>query len=475
MSLTISQIIDLLKPLAVAGCASDVLNQDINQIVYHTRELQSGYAFVNFKNEAILNSCSLLLQEEIIAEYQGPQLAFGTQLKERAEQLSLELHRQNWQQVKFLAVTGTNGKSTVVQLCRQMIEAVDPKSCPSSVGTLGIACGSWRKSLNNTTPMPIDLHRAFNELVQRGSKVIVLEASSHGLAQGRLKGLRFEAAAFTSFGQDHLDFHNNMQMYLNAKLKLADLCSGPLVINVDEAAFKTLLNREHAWGYSLEQQKSEAFLEIIKTSIEGFEVQLHFKNKVIKSKVPFWGKHNLQNLCAATGLASALGYPMEALVASWSRLSLPRGRLEKVNTRALGEVLIDYAHTPDALRIVLEAARLHSPKAQLRILFGCGGDRDRGKRPLMGKIAAELADEVILTSDNSRSEDPQSILNQILAGVEQTKKISTEIDRLLAINKALAQQKTGDILLLCGKGHETEQIRGQERIKMDEFEICQNY
>ena len=475
MSLTLSKIIELLNPVAIVGCDGEILNQNIDQVVYHIHEIQAGFAFVNFKNEALARPCALLLQDEIDAEYHGPQLAFGTKLKECAEQLSLELHRQNWQKVKFLAVTGTNGKSSVVQLCRQMIEAVDPKSCPSSVGTLGIACGTWSRSLNNTTPMPIDLHRAFNDLVQRGSKVIVIEASSHGLAQGRLKGLLFEAVAFTSFGQDHLDFHNNMQMYLNAKLKLADLCSGPLVINLDEPAFKTLLSRDRAWGYSLEQLKAQAYVEILGTTLKGFKVQLHHDQQLINAEVPFWGKHNLQNLCAATGLALALGYPMAALAQSWSELSLPRGRLERVNTRALGEVRIDYAHTPDALRIVLEAARLHAPKAHLRILFGCGGDRDRGKRPLMGKIAAELADEGILTSDNSRSEDPQSILNQILAGVEQPEKIHMEVDRLAAIQKALAQQRVGDLLLLCGKGHETEQIRGQERIKMDEFEICQNY
>jgi UDP-N-acetylmuramoyl-L-alanyl-D-glutamate--2,6-diaminopimelate ligase len=373
------------------------------------------------------------------------------------------------------AVTGTNGKTSVAAFTRQIWDRLGFRA--ASIGTLGLVAPNLERPGALTTPDPVDLHRILRELADDGVEYLAMEASSHGLEQYRLDGVRIGAAGFTNLSRDHLDYHDSMEAYLAAKMRLFEAVMAPgntAVLNADAPEFDALAQicvvRGHdiiSYGAAGEDLR----LESSEPSAQGQHVTMSVLGERAEMKLPLFGAFQAHNVLCALGLAIACGANHEAALEAIEYLKGPRGRLELVARHPHGApVYVDYAHTPDALENVLEALRPHAT-GRLVLVFGCGGDRDPGKRPLMGAVAGRLADVVIVTDDNPRSEDPAAIRRQIMA--PQGAPGACEIgERAEAIRAAVALLEPDDVLLIAGKGHETGQIVGNEVRPFDDAEAA---
>ncbi len=361
----------------------------------------------------------------------------------------------------IVAVTGTNGKSSTVDFLRQ-IWAHAGKSA-ASLGTLGAIGPSGAIDLGHTTPDPVAMHATLQTLADEGVTHAALEASSHGLEQHRLDGLTFTAGAFTNLTQDHLDYHDTMAAYRDAKLKLWSLVTdgGVAVVNADAAeapafeqgALKRGLKLVSC-GWKAPRDNSLKIVEI-QPRPNAQTMTMLWNGIEHDVELPLIGEFQALNATCAAALALALGEKPDTVWAGMAALKPVKGRIEHVGaTREGAHVFVDYAHTPDGLDVLLRAARPHAP-GRVIVVFGCGGDRDAGKRPKMGAIAARQADIVIVTDDNPRNEDPAAIRKQVMAGAPSAQEIG---DRGEAIRSALAMLRAGDALLIAGKGHETGQI-----------------
>jgi UDP-N-acetylmuramoyl-L-alanyl-D-glutamate--2,6-diaminopimelate ligase len=371
-----------------------------------------------------------------------------------------------------VGITGTNGKTTTAFLVRSVLEAA---GLPSGyLGTLGCSIDGELEKVGNTTPEAAELQRLLRVMVDAGLEASVLEVSSHGLALKRVVGIPFRAAVFTNLTRDHLDFHGTWEDYFEAKAQLFEDLEGEgvAVINADDPMATALAERTkvpittygcgHAAQVRLQQADPGPLgmrLRLV-TPAGPLEVLTHLK-----------GNFNCYNVMAALATGLALGLDPEAACRGIAALPNVPGRFERIVEGQDFEVIVDYAHTPDALDRVLRAARELGVK-RLVCVFGCGGDRDRGKRPLMGKVAGELADLTVLTSDNPRSEDPQSIIDDIAAGLPQDSACRSETDRHEAITTALTAARTGDIVVIAGKGHESEQELADRVIPFDDRELA---
>ena len=392
-------------------------------------------------------------------------------------------------EMKLIGVTGTNGKTTTSYL----IEAI-AKSAGSATGVLGTVSYRYgRESMpaTHTTPGPVELHRVLKQMHDAGTEVVVLEVSSHALDQERIAGLNFSTAAFTNLTRDHLDYHRDMDEYFDAKSKLFTQHMSPdgvAVVNGDDewgqrlaAELKGL--KRTAWRFSMKNPQAEILGSDLKVSLDGIELSVKTPLGPVKLQSALVGQHNVENLLAATGLAVAAGMPRQAIGIGVNMLTRVPGRLERVQGKNGVNVFIDYAHTDDALRRVMSTLRTLG-KGRLIVMFGCGGDRDAGKRALMGEAAGKAADQVIVTNDNPRGESPQAIAQAISAGIEKSgmRKVGlkdmasgargyeVELDRKLAIEIAIGLAKEDDIVLLAGKGHEASQIIGAEKRHFDDVE-----
>jgi UDP-N-acetylmuramoyl-L-alanyl-D-glutamate--2,6-diaminopimelate ligase len=368
------------------------------------------------------------------------------------------------------AVTGTNGKTSVVHFTREIWGALGHPS--ASLGTLGLVSPAGRRSGALTTPDPIALQRDLAELAAQGVEHVAIEASSHGLAQYRLDGVAVSAAAFTNLSRDHLDYHGDMESYRAAKQRLfAELLprDGTAILNADSPEFAGLaaLCRERGQRVIAYGAAAAAELRLLarKPSRNGQHISLLLFDKAFDIDLPLVGEFQAMNVLAALGLAVATGTRLSDAAAVLPRLSGVPGRMQRVGETASGAVVfVDYAHTPDALATVLTALRPHA-EGRLAIVFGAGGDRDRGKRPLMGQVATEGADLAYVTDDNPRSEAPAEIRRAILAGAPHAIEIG---DRSEAIAAAISELRRGDILVIAGKGHETGQIVGGTVLPFDD-------
>ena len=368
------------------------------------------------------------------------------------------------------AVTGTNGKTSVAHFTREIWEALGHPA--ASLGTLGMVSSQGRRAGALTTPDPVALHRDLAELTAQGIEHAAVEASSHGLAQFRLDGVAVAAAAFTNLTRDHLDYHGDMAAYRAAKQRLfRDLLppGGCAVLNADSPEFAALTALCHSCGHRVigYGEAASADLRLVERlpRPNGQRIRLLSFGKEHAIELPLVGAFQAMNVLAALGLVIATGTPAETAIASLPRLTGVPGRMQKIGETATGvPVFVDYAHTPDALTTVLTALRPHA-EGRLAIVFGAGGDRDRGKRPLMGKVASELADLVYVTDDNPRSESPEEIRRAIIAAAPHGVEIG---DRREAIAAAIAELRRGDILVIAGKGHETGQIIGDKVLPFDD-------
>jgi UDP-N-acetylmuramoyl-L-alanyl-D-glutamate--2,6-diaminopimelate ligase len=371
------------------------------------------------------------------------------------------------------AVTGTNGKTSVASFTRQLWQTLGHKS--ASLGTLGLQPPRPDAPASLTTPDPVELHRCLAALARDRVDHVVLEASSHGLDQSRLDGIRASTAAFTNLTRDHLDYHGTMAAYLAAKLRLfTDLLQpeGCAVVNIDDPAAAEVVAACRARGVRLiTYGKGKSDLQLVEQqpTATGQDLRLKIFGKDYRVALPVAGAFQAGNALCALGLVLADGADQAKAIAALETLTGVPGRVELVGaTPSGGHVYVDYAHTPDALETVLKALRPHAQN-RLFVIIGCGGDRDRGKRPLMGRIAVTLADEAIITDDNPRSEDPAAIRQEMLAEAPGATEIG---DRGAAIAHAVAAMGPGDVLVIAGKGHESGQIVGGQVLPFDDHDVA---
>ncbi len=371
----------------------------------------------------------------------------------------------------MVAVTGTNGKTSVATFTRQIWEALGRKA--ANLGTTGVE-GAYSAPLSHTTPEPITLHRLLADMAAAGVTHAAMEASSHGLAQRRLDGVRLMAAAFTNFTQDHLDYHADFNDYFNAKSGLFTRVlpeDAMAVINIDDAKGPLMAELAYKRGARVltvgRAEGADLRLTHQRFGLTGQELRFHWRGKAHLSRLNLIGGFQADNVLLAAGLAIATGEAPEAVFETFEELTTVRGRMQLAATRASGAaVFVDYAHTPDALATALSALRPHV-MGRLIVVFGAGGDRDSSKRVLMGRAAAQNADVVIVTDDNPRSEDPGAIRAMVLEGCPEAGEVG---DRAEAILRGVDLLEPGDALLIAGKGHETGQVIGDDVLPFDDAE-----
>ena len=341
----------------------------------------------------------------------------------------------------------------------------------ASIGTVGVVSPKGERYGSLTTPDPVELHRTLDQLTAEGVSHLALEASSHGLDQHRLDGVRIAAGAFTNLSRDHLDYHPTMEAYLQAKLRLFELVQpgGAAVIDVDNCFAGQVIEAAKQRDLRIITVGEHGDdIKLVGGAIDGFAQVIDFAygGTTYKVKLPLVGAFQVQNAAVAAGLAIATGSPPARVFAALEKLSGAKGRLEMVGSHNGAPIFIDYAHKPDALAKALAALRPYA-SGKLTVVFGAGGDRDQGKRPLMGRIAAENADRAIVTDDNPRSENAAAIRAAILAAAPGAAEIG---DRTQAIRASIAALKAGDVLLIAGKGHETGQIIGDRIVPFSDHE-----
>jgi len=367
----------------------------------------------------------------------------------------------------MIAVTGTNGKTSVANFTRQIWEALDLAAV--NFGTVGVE-GAVAAPLSHTTPEPVTLHALLADLAAKGVTHAAMEASSHGLEQRRLDGVRLKAAGFTNLSRDHLDYHANFEEYLNAKAGLFRRVlpkSGTAVINIDDPAGAALAGEIAGPKITVGRGVADIRILDVRYRADGLDVLVSYQGENRMVPLQLIGGFQADNVMLAAGLVIACGADPAQVFGVLPKLQTVRGRMELVATRGNGAmVFVDYAHTPDALETALRAMRPHV-MGRLIVVFGAGGDRDTGKRPLMGAAAAEFADVVFVTDDNPRSEEPAAIRAAIMDACPQATEVG---DRAEAILTAIDALQSGDALLIAGKGHETGQVVGSDTLEFNDAE-----
>ena len=370
-----------------------------------------------------------------------------------------------------VAVTGTNGKTSVATFVRQIWLCLDLPAV--NLGTTGVE-GAWTAPLSHTTPEPLTLHRTLAAAAKNGITHAAMEASSHGLDQRRLDGVLLQAAGFTNFSQDHLDYHKTFDAYFDAKAGLFDRVlpeTGTAVINIDDPKGPDMVAVAHERGQEVltvgRGAEADIRLEGQRFDASGQDIRFRALGDTFAVRLNLIGGFQAENVLLALGLVAACGEPVDQIAAILSRLETVRGRMQLAATRDNGAtIFVDYAHTPDAVETALTALRPHV-LGRLSVVVGAGGDRDAGKRPLMGRAAAEHADAVYVTDDNPRSEDPAAIRAAVMEGCPEATEVG---DRAEAILRAVDALEPGDALLIAGKGHETGQVVGDDVLPFDDVE-----
>ncbi|MDT8438236.1 MAG: UDP-N-acetylmuramoyl-L-alanyl-D-glutamate--2,6-diaminopimelate ligase [Wenzhouxiangellaceae bacterium] len=384
-----------------------------------------------------------------------------------------ELCRRMWDDpaagLALVAVTGTNGKTSIAWLLAQALDG-------AMIGTLGVGRPGALGAATHTTPDLPELYRALAELRDAGVREVILEASSHALDQGRLAGLAFESTIFTNLGRDHLDYHRTRSAYGDAKVRLfTDYRSARKLINIDDPFGQDLAGRPEiaadCIGYAFDNPAAQVRARSLATTADGLELTLATPAGALTLSSRLIGRVNAWNLLVLAAELGARGFSRDDISRRVAALEPVPGRLQLISGPAGQRVFVDYAHTPDALKAALGSLR-ELTEQRLICVFGCGGDRDRGKRPRMGRIAEALADQVVLTSDNPRSEEPLRILREIQSGMARPERARVLPERAEAIALAVAGARPGDCVLIAGKGHETTQDLGDRVVEFSDFEAA---
>ncbi len=388
--------------------------------------------------------------------------------------LSAAFYGNPERRLRFIGVTGTNGKTTTTMLIQSVLSAAGRRA--GILGTVFYGFPGEARPSSMTTPDPPVLYEEFARIAAGGAEAVVMEVSSHALAQGRVEGLSFDLAVMTNLTRDHLDYHQTMEQYRDAKsLLFAGLAPGATaVLNGDDPhhSFFRKITRAVVLDYAVENPRAQVRGQAHAISLSGTDLAVRTPDGEFNVRLGLVGRFNVANALAAAAAGYSLGVPREAIIAGLEGAPPVPGRLEKVSGKAPFQVFVDYAHTDDALASVLRTLRELAP-GRLLVLFGCGGDRDRGKRPLMGRAAERWADALFLTSDNPRSEDPEAILAEIRTGLAGKCPAAVIVDRREAIRACLAAARPGDCVLVAGKGHEDYQIFKDRTVHFDDREEVQ--
>ncbi len=454
----LERLITALGPLEVRGGAPT----DITDLAYDTREVRPGALFFcapgetidrhDLAGEAVERGAVALVVERPL-DLDVPQLLVES-ARAAMPIAADEFFERPTEELLLAGVTGTNGKTTTAYLLHSIFDAAGMR--PGLIGTIESRVGGESRPAVRTTPESVDLQRTFREMLDAGDRSAVMEATSHGSVLGRLDRVRFKALAFTNLTQDHLDFHGSMDEYYEAKRRL---------FTEHEPAPAAAINVGDEWGRRLAQElRALDRAPLLTFGLTG-DADVHEAPRTSRLQ----GRFNRENTLAAVAVARLLGVPEGSVDEGLAGAPSVPGRFESVDEGQPFSVIVDYAHTPDSLANVLSTARELAGE-RLICVFGCGGDRDRGKRPEMGRIASELADVAIVTSDNPRSEDPQAIIDEILGGVVGD--VEVEPDRRAAIAKAIEQARDRDVVVVAGKGHEQGQEFADRKIPFDDREVA---
>lgn len=458
------------EPLSVSGS----LDRPVETVVSDSRLACPGAVFVAirggqeqdrhaFVEDAVARGAEAIIVEEARSEALGATCIVVNDTRRALARLSARIHGDPAKDLLCVGVTGTNGKSTTASIISRVLHSDAEPS--AYLGTLGFQCGGQIEPIPNTTPEAGQLQALLARARDAGCRYMSMEVSSHGLSLDRVFGIDFAAAVFTNLTRDHLDFHGSEEAYLAAKARLfADLDpTAAAVLNADDSRSRELqkLTQARVWTFGL----AGADVRLQSTEFEPHQTRLtmHTPNGEFKVKTALTGRFNCSNVVAAVTVGFALGLDPDAIRNGIAAVTHVPGRFERIEAGQPFQVIVDYAHTPAGLETVLQTSRELTTR-QLVCVFGCGGDRDVGKRPMMGRIAEALADRIYLTSDNPRSEPPRQIIDQIAGGMQSTAAVVIEPDRSVAIAAAVQSAKAGDVVLLAGKGDEPYQILDGGRI-----------
>lgn len=462
----------------------------VNGLVLDSRALSAGQAFIalpgahhhglHYAEQVTAQGASAIIYDPkgAVAVPQGDYpLVAVEQLDAKLGAIAARYYGQPAEHLQVIGITGTNGKTSCSQFLGQLLE-----QC-GIIGTLG--WGQWGELVltGYTTPDALSTQTMLAEFVRRHCQYVSMEVSSHGLAEGRVNALRFKGAILTNISRDHLDFHGSMEAYIETKLSLfAKADTEFVVLNLDDAQCERFMqvvpHGVAQWGYSTKDFSKAGIHNVqaqnIRPLVDGLSFDLYYLEQKCAVKVPFYGAFNVENLLAVATVLLALGFKLEHIAEKLMQLSPVNGRMQRFGSEQTPLIFVDYAHTPDALEKVLQSAREHCQQ-NLWVVFGCGGDRDTGKRAQMGRIAEQYADHVVVTNDNPRSEEPQSIIAEILSACQQQEKIKVMPDRAAAIEFALAQLSTKDCVVIAGKGHEDYQEIGSQKIPFSDADVVRQW
>ena len=443
-----------------------------------SRKVKPGDTFIAIKNvntdghdfieSAIKNGASKIICEK--GNY-SIETVVVPNTKEYLNNYLYENYYPKIKDMKLIGVTGTNGKTTICYLVYQLLTLLN-KKC-AYIGTIGFYYGNTKRLLNNTTPDTDLLYDMLLEAKEYGCEYVIMEVSSHALDKNRIYGLKFDEVAFTNLTQDHLDYHKTLENYANAKRKLFEKTRGEkiAIINKDDPHHEKFMLNENK-NITIGKTGADVLIKNYSLSHLHTKIEFSYENKVYNTQINMVGSYNVYNYLTALMLVNKLGFSIDSIIDITKDLMAPAGRMEmiKYNTNS---VFVDYAHTPDAVINVLKSANQYK-KGRIITIIGCGGDRDRTKRPIMGRVAEENSDYVIFTDDNPRTEDEKQIMNDIVTGLN---KVNHEIifDRKKAIIKGMNMLKDNDILMILGKGHEDYQIIGTEKHHFSDQEIVKNF
>ncbi|MDL2285970.1 UDP-N-acetylmuramoyl-L-alanyl-D-glutamate--2,6-diaminopimelate ligase [Desulfococcaceae bacterium OttesenSCG-928-F15] len=467
-------------------------NPEISGIQYRSDRIRAGDIFVAvpgfstdghlFAEKAAKNGAILLVAERPVPEAGIPTILVDKSRKALSA-LSAAFFGFPGNDLVTIGITGTNGKTTTACLLKEILERAGHKT--GLLGTLGWYYGDLHETTDNTTPESRDLQEKLARMRDAGITHLVMEVSSHAADLGRIEHIPFDLGVFTNLSQDHLDYHRTMEAYWECKraflLGVLDGKFGKkgsrLVLNIDDPKGENLLNEciAKTGGHRLLSTGSHPDAIVRagdpRFSLEGIRMSLSMPEETIALFSPLVGSFNLENMLLASAAASALGISGEAVKEALEHPAPVPGRLERIEDPKGRFIFVDYAHTPDALEKALKVLR-HLTKGKLFLVFGCGGNRDRGKRPLMGGIAAKYADSFIVTSDNPRKEEPLAIIEDIRSGIPVSAHYTVNPDRKSAIGEAISKMNAGDALLIAGKGHEPYQIIGETTFPFDDREVA---
>ncbi|HLY02076.1 MAG TPA: UDP-N-acetylmuramoyl-L-alanyl-D-glutamate--2,6-diaminopimelate ligase [Candidatus Cybelea sp.] len=473
--IVLTALLDRLPAAKVTGdCA-----QLVTAIEFDSRTVSPGALFVALRGshtdghryaaQAIERGASAIVVEESarVADYADATVIRVEDSKRALSVLSAAFYGDPSRDLDVIGVTGTNGKTTTTRMIAAILNAVG-RAC-GVIGTVGAELGSRRWTLGNTTPLPPELHAVLAAMRDDGARAVAIEVSSHALALERVEDVFFRAAALTNVTRDHLDFHESAEAYAAAKRHLFELTQA-CVLNVDDA-------RGRQWALELgrEGRRVVTYGNAFPADIAARDIVLEpsgsrftVNGQAYELHLP--GRFNIWNALAAIGIVQLLEIGDAAIARGLATLHRVPGRMERLGGMGV-DVVVDYAHTPDALENALRALRETSAGA-IALVFGCGGDRDRGKRAEMGAVAARLADRLYLTSDNPRSEEPRAIVDDMLGGIPNGVRHVVELDRRLAIERAITEARAGDVVLVAGKGHEAYQIVGDTTLPFDDAAVA---